>query len=78
MPYVFTQPNPNDPTRIEDGTYQIVDGVVRVEHTGGGMSKRKLKEGEDPARVARQLLRARVEERGVFWDPIAYPPTKQV
>jgi len=76
MPYVYIT---IDPTRIEDGNYEVVAGnELRLEHTGGGVSRCKLKEGEDPKAAARRLLREYADERGTFWDPINYPPTKRV
>ena len=50
MPYVYIT---IDPTRIEDGNYEVVAGnELRLEHTGGGVSRCKLKEGEDPKAAA--------------------------
>src|SRR5262245_7242285 len=73
--YVYVQISPD---RIEDGNYEVINGnELRLEHTGGGVSKCRLREGDDPARVARRLLRAHVEERGAFWDPLPQP-TKRV
>jgi len=68
MPYVYIFTGSNS---IEDGTYEVNDTEVRVEHSGGGVgklqacSRRGSKERRPPERV---------KERGTFWDPIHYPP----
>jgi hypothetical protein len=71
MPYIYITLSPN---RIEDGNYTVSGNVLRLEHTGGGVSKCKLAPDEDPKAAARRLLREYVKERGTFSDPINYPP----
>ena len=75
MPYVYIQISPD---RIEDGTFSVDGDRVRVDHSGGGVSRGKLAPGEDPKTVARQLLRERANERGSFYDPINYGPSNLV
>jgi hypothetical protein len=75
MPYVYIT---IDPTRIEDGIYEVSGNELRLEHTGGGVSRCKLSPAEDPKAAARRLLREYFNERGTFWNPISYPPTKRV
>jgi hypothetical protein len=71
MPYVYIYINRN---QIEDGTYEVDGDTLRLEHSGGGVSKRKLAPGEDPKAVARELLRKHFNSRGAFYAPIDYPP----
>ena len=71
MPYVYIYTGSHS---IEDGTFEVNGDEVRLEHSGGGVSKCELKAGEDPWNAARRLLREYGKERGTFWDPIHYPP----
>ena len=76
MEYVWTQISPD---RIEDGRFEVNGNQLRVEHTGGGVSKCKLAPDEDAKRAARRLLREHFEERGgAFWNPINYPQRPRV
>jgi len=75
MPYAYVYVGPN---RIEDGTYEVDGDTLRLEHSGGGVSKCKLAPGEDPKAAACRLLRERVAERGTFWNRINYRPQKLV
>jgi hypothetical protein len=72
MPYAYIYTSSNS---IEDGTYEVSGNELRLEHSGGGVSKCKLKPGEDPKTAACKLLREHVEDRGgAFYAPIHYPP----
>ena len=55
MPYVYIQISPD---RIEDGTFSVDGDRVRVDHSGGGVSRGKLAPGED-----RQTIAARARQR---------------
>ena len=60
-----------DPGEIAEGTYTICGGMVRVEDAEGRpLASQVLRPGDDPAVVARSILRAKTREQ--FWDPIRY------
>jgi hypothetical protein len=75
MAYVYVYTGPNS---IEDGNFEVNGDELRLEHSGGGVSKCKLAPGEDPKTAACRLLREYRKERGTFWDPISYPPRRWV
>jgi len=75
MPYVYIYTGSDS---IEDGTFEVNGDEVRLEHSGGGVSKCKLAPGEDPKAAACRLLRERVAERGTFRNRINYRPQKLV
>ena len=61
--YIYTQlragnPDRNDPGQILEGQYGVAGNMVFVEDAKGELiSKQKLEPGDDPASVARKLLR---------------------
>jgi hypothetical protein len=73
--YVYAEIHPafgNDPGAIREGRYAASDGLVRVwDMQGKLLGTQAFKTGDDPARVARKVLR---EKRGTgFYDPLPYP-----
>jgi hypothetical protein len=73
--YVCAEIQPSsgsDPGAIIEGRFAASDGLVRVwDMQGKLLGTQAFKTGDDPARVARKVLR---EKRGTgFYDPLPYP-----
>src|SRR5262249_37385565 len=72
--YVYAEVHPasgNDPGAIIEGRYAASDGLVRVwDMQGKLLGTQVFKNGDDPAHVARKILRGK---RGSgFYDPLPY------
>jgi hypothetical protein len=72
--YVYAEMHPasgNDPGAIIEGRYASADGLVRVWDMQGKLLGTQVFNGDNPAHVARKILR---EKRGTgFYDPLPYP-----
>jgi hypothetical protein len=74
--YIFVTTRPptnNDPGAISEGLWSLVEGCVVVTTLAGKhITSRALLKGEEPATVARALLREKEEPRD-FQRPLSYP-----
>jgi hypothetical protein len=72
---VYTQVRPcrdNDPGQILEGWYSIDDGqLVLTDREGKYITSRSMIKGEDPAALARLLLREK--QPSDFNSPMSYP-----
>jgi hypothetical protein len=67
------------PGAILEGHYEIHDGKVRVTDAAGRpVGSEEFGPADDPAVVARRILRRARLGRGDFYGPIRYPPPSLV
>ena len=63
------------PGAIAEGNYDLVDDeVIVTDLHGRPIGKEKVKPGDDPAVVARRVLRRARQGNSNFHSPIRYPP----
>ena len=78
MPRIIVQteaPTETSPGAILEGHYDLVDGkVVVTDLHGRPIGKEEAKSGDDPAVIARRILRRARLGRGDFYGPIRYRP----
>ena len=73
------RPTETTPGAILEGHYEIDNGKVRVTDAAGRpVGSEEFGPGDDPAVVARRILRGARLGRGDFYGPIRYPPSSIV
>ena len=69
--YAEIQPSSeSDPGAIIEGRYTASDGLVRVWDMQGKLLGTQVFNGDNPAHVARKILRAKLNTG--FYDPLPY------
>jgi len=68
-----------NPGAIAEGYYDLIDGkVVVTDLQGRPIGNEEAKPGDDPAVIAKRILRRARLGRGDFSAPIRYPPLSLV